>query len=272
MDGENRLKILFVYDHKYPNLWRDGLWRALKELEKEFEITMLNIPQYRPEDQGDVDFDDYCMVLGWGGFQSPVDRFIMSMPTKAKKGLCIGGNAFPCHPGYDVLFYETEAVKKFLQLSGNCVHAFGVNTEIYQNTESIKPIDYLGVGSFSAWKRWEKMKERQGFRMVIGEYQWENEVESMSIIRDLVSDGILVSPMQKPEMLAQLYNMSRIVYIPAEINGGGERAVLEGRACGCRVEVADDNFKLQELLAGPIFDHLYYAEQLKKGIKSVCTA
>lgn len=267
MDGENKVKILFVFDHPHPEMWRDGLWRAMKELEKDFSITYRNL-----QNPGvDVDnFDDYNFVLGWGGFNSPVDNIMMAVETKAKKGLCIGGNVFTFHPGYDVLFYETEAVRKFLQLKGNCVHAFGVNTEIYQVKQGEKLFDFLGVGSFSSWKRWEKMKERMGIRMVIGEYQWNNETESMSIIRDMMEGGVMVSPMQNPEDLCNIYNMARNVYIPASLIGGGERAVLEARACGCRVEVENDNFKLQELLAGPIYDHLYYADQLKKGIKSVC--
>jgi len=62
------------------------------------------------------------------------------------------------------------------------------------------------------------------------------------------------------------YNRAKIVYIPANIIGGGERAVLEARACGCKVEVEPDNPKLQELLNCPLWDTNYYTDQLVKGI------
>lgn len=258
-------KILFIYDHKYPELWRDGLWRALKELANEFEITKRNLQTA----EGCDNFDDYDVVLGWGGFGSGVDNIIMSVNTKAKKGLCIGGNVFPFHPGYDILFYETEAVKNILHIKGNCVHAFGVNTDIYNPFRCGKLFDYLGVGSFSSWKRWEKMKDKTGVRLVIGEYQNDNETESLSIIKDLVKNGVGAMSMVDPENLAKLYNASQKVYIPADMNGGGERAVLEARACGIPVEVDDNNEKLKELLNSPVWDYYYYAGQLKKGIETI---
>ena len=66
-----------------------------------------------------------------------------------------------------------------------------------------------------------------------------------------------------------IYNLSKNVYIPANIIGGGERAVLEARACNIPVEVEDDNPKLKELLYSPILDHHYYARQIEKGIHAV---
>ena len=38
-------KILFVYYHKYPNLWKDGLWAALKLLEKDFNVVFFNLAE-----------------------------------------------------------------------------------------------------------------------------------------------------------------------------------------------------------------------------------
>ena len=72
--------------------------------------------------------------------------------------------------------------------------------------------------------------------------------------------------MVEPKKLMCLYNLASTVYIPADVMGGGERAVLEARACGRHVEVSEDNPKLQELLTCPIWDHHYYAYQLEKGI------
>jgi hypothetical protein len=63
-----------------------------------------------------------------------------------------------------------------------------------------------------------------------------------------------------------IYQNSKNVYIPANINGGGERAVLEARSCGCNVEVENDNPKLKELVYSKIPSHIDYADNLLKGL------
>lgn len=239
----------------------DGLWAALNLLEEDFEITRKNL-----QEESEYPLPDF--VLGWGGFDSPVDNYIKDGFNNIKKGLCIGGNAFPYHEGYDILFYETEWAKEYLKLPKNSIHAFGINSDIYNQPNLPFPIiwDYLGVGSFSYWKRWEKMKEKKGNRLVIGEYQKNNEQESSRIALDLVRNGVMVSDMTNPFDLSNFYHWTRTVYIPAEVNGGGERAVLEGRACGLSVLVEEDNPKLKELLTSPIWDEKYYAKKLREGI------
>ena len=124
------------------------------------------------------------------------------------------------------------------------------------------------MGAFANWKRQNKLKEKGGYRLAIGEIQKENLNESMSIIADLLSDGIAVSDMVEPEKLNLIYNASARIFIPADTNGGGERAVLEARACERPVEVEFDNPKLYELTKSPIWDQFYYFDQLKKGIHS----
>lgn len=261
-------KLLFVYNLNPNTPWMDGLWAALNLLEKDFNIHRLNLA-VRSIDDIDSDYD---FILGWGGFNSPVDMWLKDRPEK--KGLCVAGNAYPAHSGYDLLFYETKWVRDTLDLktySDNLVHAFGINADLYFQIDMPMPIvwDYIGVGSLSNWKRWEKMVGKDGIKLVVGEYQEDNPVESGAIANHLLSHNVMVSPMVNPYDLANLYNWSRTCYIPADTLGGGERAVLEARACGLDVEVEDDNPKLQELLKSDIWDHHYYAKQLKKGIKAV---
>lgn len=261
-------------------LWMDGLWAALNILEEDFEITKLNL---RDLDAGVVlkyfHVEEFDFLLGWGGFNSPVDK-TLHLKTNKKKGLCIGGNAFPPEgaDNYDVLFYETKWYRPQINFHKNIVHAFGINSDIYNNEkfflsnlEFATPViwDYIGVGSLSYWKRWEKMIDKKGRKLVVGEYQKDNEQESSRIANHLLKNNIMVSDMVHPYDLANFYHWSRTLYIPADINGGGERAILEARACGLQVEIEDDNPKLKELLTCPIYDEKYYAEQLKKGILSV---
>jgi hypothetical protein len=70
------------------------------------------------------------------------------------------------------------------------------------------------------------------------------------------------------ERLARYYQNAKCVYVPADIYGGGERAVLEARASDCIVKIEEDNPKLKELLDSPLWDEHYYAIQLKKGIET----
>ena len=153
------------------------------------------------------------------------------------------------------------------------IHAFGVNTDIYKPIpDAIKIWDWVSVGAFALWKRQYLLKNKGGYKLAIGEIQKRNLSESVDIIGDLLLDGICVSDMVEPEKLAFIYNSADKIFIPADINGGGERAVLEARACGIPVEVENDNPKLKELLTwterGRVPDHYWYADQLKKGIES----
>ena len=264
------MKILFVNDYKYPKLWLDGLYGALQELERTHKIDYYNLN----DKNGEPKFDSYDFVLGHGGFNSPVDNYLIRNIHKIKKcGLCIGGNATMPREAdkYSVLFYETDWVREFLQLSTlnvPLVKAFGINTDIYSPIEYATPLvfDYLGVGSFSDWKRWDKFKNKDGIKMIVGEFQENNPEESTAIVKDLMLSGIGCMPTVHPFDLSNLNHWSRTVYIPASIFGGGERAVLEARACGCNVEIEDDNPKLKELLDCEIPSHIDYAKQLEKGI------
>lgn len=263
------MNILFIYDHKYPELWKDGLWAALKLLKKDgFYIDFLNLENELITDK------HYDFYLGWGAFNSPVDRLMQEDAKKypkSKRGLCIAGNSFPpdSQDIYSVLFYETEWYLPQIMSHRNVLHAFGINADIY--VPEVDPIfiwDWLTVGAFAEWKRQIKLVEKGGYRLAVGEVQKENWQESSRIITSLLTNEIMVSDMVDAKQLAKLYNASERVYIPADINGGGERAVLEARACGRPVEVEFDNPKLKELLKTPVWDHFYYFDQLKKGILS----
>lgn len=271
----NKSKLLFVYDMPEwkEKFWMDGLWAALNLLEEDFEIEKINLIKAN----GELSFHvDTKFILGWGGFNSRVDHSIRHLTTKTStwsKGLCIGGNAFPPTgaDNYDVLFYETKWYRPQISFHKNIVHAFGVNTDIYNQPDIPFPIvwDYIGVGAFADWKRWPKMLDKKGNRLVVGEFQENNPVESGWIADKLLRNGVMVSNMVHPFDLANLYHWSRTLYTPADINGGGERAIMEAKSCGLIVEIEEDNPKLKEVLEGPVLSHFDYAKALKKGIMSV---
>lgn len=254
-------KLLFVYYSKHPVEVKDGLWAALELLKKNFLVSKVNIA-------GNHRVTTPDFVLGWGAWMSPVDSFVRKF--NCPRGLCIAGNAFSPHKSdeYDVLFYETKWYQPVIGYHKNIVHAFGVNTDIYYNMELEKDIDYLGVGAFARWKRWEKMKVKSGVRFIVGEFQGDNISESGEIWEMLEDGGVFCVKMVKQAELNLFYNRAKVVYIPAVTMGGGERAVFEARACECKVEIESDNPKLKELLTCDLWNHHYYYRQLKKGIES----
>lgn len=263
-------KILFVYDMKKGTPWKDGLWAALNLLEKDFAfIDRRNLSICPDLSQKPIELYDF--VLGWGAFDSAVDKFMQHVTSK--KGLCIAGTTNPPNAeatDYGVLFYETDWQKQNqLLYCSFAVKAFGVNTDIFKPIQQEKIWDYIGVGSLSTWKRWECVADKPGTKLVIGHYQMENEGESGEYARWLVANDVMVSNEVEPEILAKLYNASKVCYMPSNMEGGGERAVWEAKACGIPVEVESDNPKLQELVDAPVRDHYYYYFQLLKGIESV---
>lgn len=284
MQLQRMTKILFVY-YMEPEIeahWNDGLRAALCLIDKksDFEVEFKNIFKGTS-----FPVSRYDLVLGWGGFSSPVDNYILSLKKQLPKdsikfGLCIGGNALPPRKDdtYDVLFYETSWYAPQLEWHLNARRAFGINDDIFHvlmdgysgsrlNLEETL-YDYISVGSFSNWKRHEKILEKDGNRLVIGQIQRNNMAESGAIIGQLLNGGVAISDMVDPEKLALIYNLTDTVYIPADLNGGGERAVWEAISCGCKVEVEDDNPKLKELLNTEPVGHHWYATQLIAGIKS----
>jgi glycosyltransferase involved in cell wall biosynthesis len=272
----NSKKILFIYDHSKENqLEGDGLWVALKLLGNDFEVNKLNL--FNTE-QDIVDRDIF--LLGWGCFNSKVDQWIQKNGNSNKKGLCLSAYMEPNENSskYNVIFYETEAQRKFLDEKGvktKLVHAFGINTDIFtelhlpEDDPTYPPLypkiwDTISVGSFSPWHRQDLLYDLPP-GLAIGDVQQDNIQESFNYVANLLLKGWAISNWVSLEKLAQFYNMSRKFIATAEF--GQERAVLEARACGIPVEVPADNPKLNELLISPIWDVKYYYTQLKSGIE-----
>lgn len=287
----SKLKVLFVYDllPEHEKFWRDGLFCALKKLDEYFEIVRDNLAAPITGETTKKDQDKklpYDFVLGWGAFGSRVDLHLQALKRtdNLKIGLCVAGNAKPPmgKQNYDVLFYETEWVgENYLGEHSNKRYAFGINTSIFYpkvcertpDTEycpsEAKIWDWITVGAFSTWKRQERLADKKGNKLAIGYIQKDNLEESAQIIGTLLKNGVMISDIVEPEILAKIYGSTENVLVSSDIFGGGERTVWEARMGGCNVEVADDNPKLQELLNKPIMDADFYAKQLLEGINSV---
>lgn len=271
-----RPKVLFIYDHPKPEWCQDGLSAALDVLEEDFEIVKHNIQTdtgFVTGEQTLLPNNSVCdFILAWGAFGSRPDQATRFVDVP--KGLCVAGNATEPKgaENYSILFAESDwIIENYLPKHKNIVRAFGTNTDIFSPSPIPTPViwDYIGVGAFASWKRWEKMIDKKGNRLVIGEYQKDNELESLEIVRTLVRNGVMVADSVSPLDLVNYYYYSRTLYQPADINGGGERSILEAQACGLTVEIEDDNPKLEELMRNKPSSHYDYAKKLKKGIESV---
>ena len=197
---------------------------------------------------------------------------------------------------YDGLVYETLWYYQTARLSEhhpNTHHAFGIDTSIMTSQNQKGKIwDLLFVGWMAPYKRLEKFVARfQNMKRQYDESLKSNPVrsrymsapralaigkldateQSAAIVKQLKEAGVVVRPEVSYQQLASIMQTTREIYIPSNIYGGGERAVLEARACGVKVSVENDNPKLQDLADEntPIYDHNYYANQLAKAIFSV---
>lgn len=275
------MRILFVYDliKEHDIYWRDGLYEALNLLKKDYEIKTLNLAvggEYQPE----------CdLVLGWGSLNSKVVHFILSTfnHSKVNFGLCFGGGtvSLPTGKEFDVIFAESKVDLDYFKSQGyNSFQAFGTNTKFFK-PDPLQPkiIDALYPASFALWKHQEIFSdicERNGWRgLAVGYFQPNNTRETESLTNYCRAKGVAVADWVPSSALVGLYNMSKRVVITADWDGGGQRTVLEAKACDVPVEVYSHSPKLLELKDLTRADVLSnwseasYAERLKEGIESV---
>ena len=124
-----------------------------------------------------------------------------------------------------------------------------------------------GGDSDSGSSREEGPHGSQGRRFRRGAIGKQDGEKAAAVAEGLRAKGVeVLAPVPYAE-LAALIRASRSVYVPDDVLGGGERAVLEARSLGVRVIIEEsDNPKLAELLTSPIYDHAYYAKQLSYGL------
>ena len=175
-------------------------------------------------------------------------------------------------PFYRVLFYETPWYESLALAHPCAVEAFGVDDETMfpAGARTARDIDVLYVGKFADVKGARALLSERyaGLRRVaVGDYEpLEAYAEGPRIVADLRAGGVDVRSPMPHAALADLYRRTRVVVVPSQLQGGGERAVLEARRCGCEVHVFADNSKLAGLLKGPVPGAAEYATRLARGL------
>jgi len=249
------------------NTWNDGFVDAINQLK--FNITWINIETHELSEKYLNSFD-FLLVKSnwnWGPDKLLREKF---RNLKVQKGLAIAGVSIPPKLSemiyYDVLWYETEWYKKIISNHPVTIHGFGINKN------SLKPIkpnikyDFISIGAFLPHKRMEKILRLKGKVLVIGEsYDTDYSLKIYNQLNE--RDNIDILPFVKYENMSDFFKLAKTLYIPASINGGGERAILEAKHCGLEILIEKDNPKLLEILKSPIWDSKYYSNQITKGIK-----
>lgn len=252
----------------------DGFSAAIELIAQRHDVTWLNIHPYNDDAEAHAtliaDADFVLVRSDWLWYPAQAtDRALWNRP-EIPVGLLIAGSTLPPSPEqmrrFDVIFYETPWYEQFTGAHPFAVQAFGVDTRVMRATnDGEREFDWLMVGRLAAFKRPERILEKTGRRLAVGDLA-SAKPELVAALHD---GGVAISSYQSHEKLAALYNDAKNVLVPCILQGGGERAVLEGRACGCTIEIADDNPKLASLLTSPIWSHEVYAERLQSAIEEV---
>jgi hypothetical protein len=269
-----RINVVHAMPHSSSafGIAEDGFTAAMELVGNHHDVRWLNVHPHNPGHEAEValvrDADFVLVRSDWGWLPcQAADRALFRHP-EVPVGLVIAGSS-PAPPlvaqqRFDVLFYETPWYAPFVAEHPRAVEAFGIDTRVMRDMQHPeREWDWLMVGRFAAFKRPEALLAKRGRRLAIGDMSGARP----ELIESLVAGGIEVRDQTTQEGLAELYNRSKRVLVPCTLQGGGERAVWEARACGCAVETAPDNPKLASLLRGPVAGHEHYAALLLAGIE-----
>jgi len=255
--------------------WSDGFVRAVSLLAPEIESEWCNLED--PDDERHFrsklrECDVLLTKSNWGWI---VDRYVRrnTLLSRTPRTIMVSGIA-PPQPWwrtkfYDVIFYQTEWYRRFLPDDRLLVHAYGTNTSFLypRNQPGDFEWDWLCVGNIRAPKRPDMLLGKSGRRLAIGDLKQSDP----ALIQRLRDDGVVVRDYVPLEQLRELYWSARRVYVPARLDGGGERQIMEAVACGAEVVIEQDNPKLAEVLASTSkWTEQYFADQLRFGLLKAC--
>ena len=287
--------VLFFKPEEVPFASFDsGFVRAIRVLQEAFRypVKWINLAEYATNQHPSISMnepitidldvsalflkDPYDIIIVKSNWYWYPDTFVRTYlrDVSSRLILAISGVAPPPQVAemevYDALLSETRWYMQQLTAHSNVVHAFGVDTTtMVSEPNATKLYDVLGIGSIVDYKRPELFSTKAalypGSRKA-----WIGSIVDTALAQQLRSNGVELFEPVSQAALAKLINQARKVYIPSGLEGGGERAVLEAKACGVEVEVEEDNAKLKELAAlSKPWSHLYYAKQIQEAITKV---
>lgn len=221
--------------------WNDGLFWAMKEIEKKHQVTYHEPFEEIPED---------AVVLFWEALCTRVSKDaeafekVMALPNK--KYLLFAGGPIKKEwaEGFEHIFVESKInLDEFQALGIPCSTAFGVNTDMFKPMDLPKVWDGIHQATSASWKRQWLGAEAFGNKMlVVGRRQPEDPFPFDESARL----GAMVMNEQPYEVIAEMLNQSHALIQTADFWGGGQRATLEAMACDIPVICMTDSPKNRE--------------------------
>ncbi len=256
------------YNAEKYNQWEDGFTKSVELLEESYKIDKINLFDLKPTAD---ELNCYDLVIAKSCWNWIVDRYLQQLRgLKVKRGIAVSCSIPPPIKNaffYDVIWYETYWYKKEVSFHPNHHQAFGINSDVFKPKINNKDIDVLSIGTITSYKRFEKLNNIEGEKKIIVGDTTALDYEEQ---KKLIDPNIEIFNYVSQQDLAEMINRSKLVYLPCELQGGGERALLEALACGVNVKVENDNPKLLSLLTdNPFITKFDYYFGLKRGIESL---
>ena len=271
-------KVAILYEinpkSKKASTWHDGFTAAVDILKKDYEVTYINFYNQKINSALLQELNSYDFLLVKSNWRSPIDLELRKnyQSLTPALGLMISGSKLAPSSKeqafYDVIWYESNWYKNYAVKHSNAFHGFGIDTTYMKPKELPKRYDWVLVGAPKKYKRIHRILEKEGRRLLIGDMK-NKDPYTQNLLKKLQSAEVEILDFVSYAQLSDIYNESITCLVPTTLHGGGERSVLEARACGIEVEIASDNPKNEEFMHSPIYDEKYYADQLKAGIKSI---
>lgn len=243
------MRIAFIwqgFDGRYKYHWRDGLYAAMKLIEKEHEVRYYDFPltgieEFNPD-----------VVLYW---EAPITQrgkdaenwqAVCALPYK--KALLFAGGPLKAMDvkDFDLVFTESEVNDEDCERQGIPFRrAFGVNTQIFKPQALKKTHDAFLQATFADWKRHDLFAQAVGKNGVAAGRKQEHDLNGYN---ECIKQGVTVLAEQPAEEVANLINSSYCVLNTSSEWGGGQRCTLEAMACGVPVIVMTDSPKNREYI------------------------
>lgn len=239
----DRKSIAFVWQGitERKEMWKDGLWAAMKHIEKDHDVTYHEPWENIPENS---------MILYWeapcteNGKNAEHYRRVRQLPNK--KALLFAGGPIKEEwlEGFDHIFVESKInCEELCRIGISHSTAFGINEEIFYPLNLNKK--YVGIhhGTCASWKRQWLVGEALGSDgLVIGRYQ---ETDPSPFDR-CKQKGCTVIEERTAEELNTFINESLVCVQTSDYWGGGQRCTLEAMACNVPVVCMTDSPKNRE--------------------------
>lgn len=242
------MKILFCWqgmDGRYGQ-WQDGLYAAMKLLEKEHEVRYADFPltgieKFNPD-----------VVLYW---EAPVTQYgkdshnwnaVCALPYK--KCLLFAGGPLKAMDvkDFDLVFVESKVNEEDCERQGIPYRrAFGTNTDIFKPDQYTKIYNGFMQATFADWKRHDLFARALREDGLVAGRKQEHDMNGYLACE---KNGVKILPEQLPQTVAMLINKSHTVVNTSSEMGGGQRCTLEAMACGVPVIVMSDSPKNREFV------------------------